>query len=84
MAHFEAALAQACADCGVIAPADAPAIAQVCERAKFDVAALAREPRHAATLAIPFLKALTQQARSRRRNSTRFSSRVAASEPRAK
>jgi len=55
MARFEAALAR------VSAPsAHAEIIARVCESARFDAAALAREGR-AGTLAIPFVKALTAQ-----------------------
>lgn len=55
MARFEAALAR------VSAPAaHAETIARVCESARFDAAALAREGR-AGTLAIPFVKALTAQ-----------------------
>ena len=55
MARFEAALAR------VSAPAaHAQIIARVCESARFDAAALAREGR-AGTLAIPFVKALTAQ-----------------------
>jgi 3-carboxy-cis,cis-muconate cycloisomerase len=72
MAQFEAALAQACVDCGVISPAAACAIAQVCEGAKFDAIALAREARDAGTLAIPFVKALTRQVRSLAPNAARF------------
>ncbi|HXU42718.1 MAG TPA: lyase family protein [Burkholderiales bacterium] len=55
MARFEGALAR------VSAPAaHADIISRVCETARFDAAALAREGR-AGTLAIPFVKALTAQ-----------------------
>jgi 3-carboxy-cis,cis-muconate cycloisomerase len=55
MTRFEAALAR------VSAPAaHAEVIAQVCERARFDPAQLAREGRQG-TLAIPFVKQLTAQ-----------------------
>jgi 3-carboxy-cis,cis-muconate cycloisomerase len=55
MARFEGALAR------VSAPAaHAELISRVCEGARFDAAALAREGR-AGTLAIPFVKALTAQ-----------------------
>lgn len=55
MARFEAALARASAPA-----AHAEIITRVCENARFDAAALAREGR-AGTLAIPFVKALTAQ-----------------------
>lgn len=55
MARFEGALARASAP----AP-HAEIISRVCENARFDAAALAREGR-AGTLAIPFVKALTAQ-----------------------
>jgi 3-carboxy-cis,cis-muconate cycloisomerase len=61
MARFEAALATASAASGVIPAPHAKTIAKVCERAKFDVEALAREARIAGALAIPFVKALTGQ-----------------------
>jgi 3-carboxy-cis,cis-muconate cycloisomerase len=61
MARFESALAQASAEHGVIPAAEAQVISAACERAAFDAAALAREAREAGTLAIPFVKALTQQ-----------------------
>jgi 3-carboxy-cis,cis-muconate cycloisomerase len=55
MARFEGALARASA------PAEhAQIISRVCERAKFDATALAREGR-TGTLAIPFVKQLTAQ-----------------------
>lgn len=55
MARFEGALARASAPA-----AHADIISRVCESARFDAAALAREGR-AGTLAIPFVKALTVQ-----------------------
>ena len=61
MARFEAALAQASADCGIVPSAHAQAIAQVCAKASFDAKALASSARQAGTLAIPFVKALTQK-----------------------
>jgi len=68
MARFEAALSQAQADVGLIPPACADSIARACARignasAKlegFDAGALADDARRAGTLAIPFVKALTQ------------------------
>jgi 3-carboxy-cis,cis-muconate cycloisomerase len=55
MVRFEAALARAAAPA-----AHADLIARVCERARFDIAALARDGREG-TLAIPFVKQLTAQ-----------------------
>jgi len=55
MARFEAALARAS-----LPAAHAEVISRVCESARFDAAALAREGR-SGTLAIPFVKALTAQ-----------------------
>ena len=61
MAHFEAALARAGASCGFFAPAHAEVIGEACKRASFDSAALSRAARQAGTLAIPFVRALTEQ-----------------------
>ena len=61
MARFEAALASASAASGVIQASHAKTISQVCERAIFDLDLMAKEARVAGTLAIPFVKALTQQ-----------------------
>ena len=61
MARFEAALAIASARAGLIPPSHAERIAQVCQGAQFDAAALARQARTASTLAIPFVKALTSK-----------------------
>lgn len=58
MARFEGALARAAARQGLVPAAHAEIISRVCERARFDAAALAREGR-AGTLAIPFVKQLT-------------------------
>jgi 3-carboxy-cis,cis-muconate cycloisomerase len=64
MARFEAGLARACARAGLLSDAHAQAIAQVCQRAEFDTRELARSARNAGTLAIPFVKQLTQQVAS--------------------
>ncbi len=61
MARFEAALALACAQAGLVSRADAEAIARACATATFDAAQIAREGRRAGTLAIPFVKRLTEQ-----------------------
>jgi 3-carboxy-cis,cis-muconate cycloisomerase len=60
MARFEGALARASARHGLVPAAHAQTISRVCERARFDPAALAREGR-AGTLVIPFVKQLTAQ-----------------------
>ncbi|HTP61591.1 MAG TPA: 3-carboxy-cis,cis-muconate cycloisomerase [Burkholderiales bacterium] len=61
MARFEAALAKASVAAGLV-PADAAAaIANVAAGAKFDAIELGRAARRSATLAIPFVKSLTQQ-----------------------
>jgi len=58
MARFEGALARASARQGLVPAAHAEIISRVCEGARFDSAALAREGR-TGTLAIPFVKQLT-------------------------
>jgi 3-carboxy-cis,cis-muconate cycloisomerase len=64
MARFEAALAIASARAGLTPASHAQRIAQVCQGAKFDAAALARQARAASTLAIPFVKGLTSKVAS--------------------
>ncbi|MEO8145580.1 MAG: adenylosuccinate lyase family protein [Betaproteobacteria bacterium] len=61
MARFEAGLARASAQAGVVPEAAAKTIGEVAGRAQFDAAALARAARTAGTLAIPFVKRLTEQ-----------------------
>src|SRR5258706_10869873 len=61
MARFEGALALASARVGIVPAAEAEVIARVCERATFDIAALARAARRAGALAIPFVRNLTAQ-----------------------
>jgi 3-carboxy-cis,cis-muconate cycloisomerase len=58
MARFEGALARASARHGLVPGPHAEVISRVCESARFDSAALAREGR-TDTLAIPFVKRLT-------------------------
>ncbi len=58
MLRFEAALARAQADEGVIPAASAEAIARACESVRFDVDALVAEGKRSATLAVPFVNAL--------------------------
>src|SRR5688500_7076651 len=60
MARFEGALARAAARHGFVPAAHAEVISRVCETARFDAAALARQGR-AGTLAIPFVRRLTAQ-----------------------
>lgn len=61
MARFEGALALASAHSGVVPDAAARTIAEVAEGARFDAAALAPAARRASTLAIPFVKQLTEK-----------------------
>ena len=61
MARFEAALARAGANAGFFPIQHAETIAAACERAAFDIPALAREARNAGTLTIPFVNALRKQ-----------------------
>ena len=61
MLRFEAALAAAEARLGVIPRSAAEAIAAGCRVEAFDVAALVRETATAGTLAIPLVRALTEQ-----------------------
>jgi 3-carboxy-cis,cis-muconate cycloisomerase len=61
MARFEGALARASVGAGFV-PADAAeTIAKVAAQAKFDADAIGRAARRSATLAIPFVKSLTEQ-----------------------
>jgi 3-carboxy-cis,cis-muconate cycloisomerase len=59
MARFEAALAGASAQVGLVPQAAAELIAKVCAQGGFDAAALARQARDAGALTIPFVKELT-------------------------
>ena len=61
MARFEGALARAGARAGLFPAEHAETIAVACQRASFDVPALAREARNAGTLTIPFVAALRKQ-----------------------
>src|SRR5438093_448611 len=58
---FEAALAHAEAQAGIIPPDAAEAIAKACRAEQFDFAALYREAAVAGTLAIPLVRMLTEQ-----------------------
>lgn len=64
MARFEGALALACARAGLVPDKAAKAIDKVARAARFDAAALAPAARRAGTLAIPFVKRLTEQVAS--------------------
>lgn len=61
MARFEAALARASVHAGIVPEAAAKTIGDVASRAQFDATALARAARRASTLAIPFVKQLTEK-----------------------
>jgi 3-carboxy-cis,cis-muconate cycloisomerase len=60
MFRFEAALARAQADEGLIPPAAASAIAGVCKAELYDIPALIHAGRRAGSLAIPLVKELTR------------------------
>jgi 3-carboxy-cis,cis-muconate cycloisomerase len=61
MAQFEGALARASAHSGIVPDGAAQTIAKLAAVAEFDAAALARDARRAGSLAIPFVKRLTEQ-----------------------
>ena len=61
MARFEGALALASAHVGIVPEAMARTIAEVAAGARFDPATLAPAARRASTLAIPFVKQLTEK-----------------------
>jgi 3-carboxy-cis,cis-muconate cycloisomerase len=61
MARFEGALAKASVEAGFVPAAAADVIAKVAAQAKFDAAAIGKASRRSATLAIPFVKSLTEQ-----------------------
>ena len=61
MARFEAGLARASVRSGIVPAAAAAVITSVAMRAEFDAATLASAARRAGTLAIPFVRRLTEQ-----------------------
>jgi len=61
MARFEGALAKASVAAGLVPAGAAATIAEVAAGAKFDALELGRAARRSATLAIPFVKSLTEQ-----------------------
>jgi 3-carboxy-cis,cis-muconate cycloisomerase len=63
MAQFEAALARAEAEAGVIPHAAAEAISRAVLRGGFDAAAIARSARQSGTITIPFVEMLTGRVR---------------------
>ncbi|HYX02018.1 MAG TPA: 3-carboxy-cis,cis-muconate cycloisomerase [Reyranella sp.] len=65
MLRFEAALAQAAAEAGLIPKKAAPIIAKACDPALYDPAALADAARRTATLTVPVVKALTDEVEKR-------------------
>jgi 3-carboxy-cis,cis-muconate cycloisomerase len=65
MLRFEAALAHAAASAGLIPAQYAPPIVEACDPALYDPAALADAARRSATLAVPLVKALTEEVRKR-------------------
>src|ERR1700730_17859242 len=65
MLRFEAALAQAAADAGLIPKKFAPVIVKACDPALYDPASLAEAARRTATLTVPVVKALTEEVAKR-------------------
>lgn len=61
MARFEGALARASVGAGFVPADTAETIARVAAQAKFDADAIGKAVRRSATLAIPFVKSLTEQ-----------------------
>jgi len=61
MLRFEAALAQAVADAGLIPKKFVPVIAKACDPALYDPPSLAAAARRTATLTVPVVKALTAE-----------------------
>ncbi len=61
MLRFEAALAQATAEAGLIPRKFAPVIAKACDPALYDPPSLAAAARRTATLTVPVVKALTAE-----------------------
>ncbi|HEY4375244.1 MAG TPA: 3-carboxy-cis,cis-muconate cycloisomerase [Burkholderiales bacterium] len=72
MLEFEAALALAQAEAGVIDGAAARSIAAACREARFDPDTLGREARVAGTLTISFVKGLTAQVAARDAQAARY------------
>lgn len=72
MARFEGALARASVGAGFV-PADAAAIiARVAAQAKFDADAIGKAARRSATLAIPFVRSLTEQVSAASADAARY------------
>jgi len=65
MLRFEAALAQAAADAGLIPKKFAPVIVKACDPALYDPASLAEAARRTATLTVPVVKALADEVAKR-------------------
>src|SRR5947208_3682916 len=65
MLRFEAALAQAAAEAGLIPKRAAPIIVKACDPALYDPASLAEAARRTATLTVPVVKALTEEVAKR-------------------
>ena len=65
MLRFEAALAQAVAEAGLIPKTTAPIIVKACDPALYDPASLAEAARRTVTLTVPVVKALTEEVAKR-------------------
>lgn len=71
MARFEAALARASAAAGLFPEMHARVIEAECAAAEFDLVALARAARASGTLAIPFVKSITERVATRSEEAAR-------------
>src|SRR6516162_5853465 len=70
--QFEAALARAEAQAGIIPETDAGAIANACHAHHFDIEALSIQAAHSGNLAIPLIRKLTEQVASTNKGAARF------------
>src|SRR5260370_35285557 len=72
MLRFEAALAQAAADAGLIPKKFAPVIVKACDPALYDPASLAEAARRTVTLTVPVEKRLPEEVAKRNADATGY------------
>src|SRR3954469_23958954 len=72
MLRFEAALAKAAADAGLIPKKHAATIAAACDATLYDPAPLAEAARRTATLTVPVVKALTAEVAKRNKDAADY------------
>ena len=72
MLRFEAALAKAAADAGLIPKQHAATIVAACDASLYDPAPLAEAARRTATLTVPVVKALTAEVAKRDKDATDY------------